>query len=387
MSHHWYFPFIDSYRILIFISVQMLIALTNIILMKRLEKFPKTSKQPKVSVLVPARNEEKTIAFCFDSLRTQTYPNYEIIVLDDNSEDRTGEILHQIKSEKLTIIKGKPLPEGWIGKSWACYQLSQMATGELLLFTDADTVFSPQTLSCAVSAFVATDADLITAVNRNQVKTFGEQITVPFIVWSVFTILPLAIAYLFPKTKSFSAANGKFMLFKREFYRKIGGHQAVKHSAVEDVELARITKAQGGKWRLFDASHLISSRMYYSFSEALEGFSKNYFALFGYKILIALFVWFWMGLITFHPISNLIKPIITHNFNNIFLCSAVSMLFTIILWLLTSIKFGLPLHIFLLYPIIVIVAIFIGIRSIYLAIINKLVWKGRVLKNIKIRWL
>ncbi|MEO0092393.1 MAG: glycosyltransferase family 2 protein [candidate division WOR-3 bacterium] len=387
MSNPWYFTFIDSYRVLIFISVQMLIALSNMILMKRLEKFPQTSKIPKVSVLIPARNEEKNIAFCINSLLNQTYSNYEIIVLNDNSDDKTGEILHQFQSEKVTVVEGKLLPEGWIGKSWACYQLSQIATGDLLLFTDADTVFKPETISNAVNAIVTTDADLITAVNKNQVKTLGEQITVPFIVWSIFTILPLAISYLFPRTKSLSAANGKFMLFKKEFYHKIGGHKTIKYSAVEDVELARLTKAQGGKWRIFDASCLVSSRMYYSFFEAIEGFSKNYFALFGYKILIALFVWFWIGLITFHPIINLIKPLIMQNSNSNIICPTISILLTIILWQLTSIKFALPKHLFLLYPIIVLVSIFIGIRSMYLTVTNKTVWKGRTLKNIKVRWL
>lgn len=387
MSSHWYLTFIDSWRILIFISVQVLIAITNIFLMKRLQKFPNTNKHPKVSILVPARNEERTIALCVESLLKQTYPNYEIIVLNDNSDDRTEEVLNNLNSPKLKVVEGRPLPEGWIGKSWACYQLSQIATGDLIFFTDADTIFKPETVSYAVNAIIATEADLITAVNKNQVKTFGEQITVPFIVWSIFTILPLAIAYLFQKSKCFSAANGKFMLFRKEFYQKIGGHETVKASAVEDVELARITKAQGGKWRLLDASHLITSRMYYNFSEAIEGFSKNYFALFSYKILIALFVWFWVGLITYHPIINLISTIIAHNIKSNSICSAASILLTIILWLMTSIKFSLPKHLCFLYSITVGISIFIGIRSMYLTIANKSVWKKRVLKKVKIRWL
>ena len=372
---------------MVFISVQLIIGITNLILMKRLDKFPKSNKHPKVSILLPARDEEKTIENCVNSLIEQDYDNLEIIVLNDNSVDRTDEILNSIKSERLRVIVGKPLPETWLGKSWACHQLALEASGDLFLFTDADTIYQPDTISKAVNAMEKEKTDLITAVNHNQVKSFGEQITIPFIVYSIFTILPLLVAYLFPKSKSFSAANGKFMLFRKEFYQKIGGHQTIKESAIEDVELARITKANGGKWRLFDVSNLITSRMYYGFSDCLQGFTKNYFALFGYKILVALFVWCWVGLITFYPLVVVIGSIITRGYNRGFVFAGVAIIETCVLWILTSIKFRFPWHQFLLYPITVLVSIFIGLRSMILTIVNKTSWKGRKLKSAPIRWI
>ena len=110
------------------------------ILMKRLGKFPKANQQPKVSILVPARNEEETIQDCINSLLKQDYANFELIVLNDNSNDRTEEILKSIQSSRLRIIEGKPLPESWIGKSWACHQLAAEATGEYIFPEDVGEV-------------------------------------------------------------------------------------------------------------------------------------------------------------------------------------------------------------------------------------------------------
>lgn len=372
---------------MIFIAVQGLIAIINAILMKKLEKFRRTDKKPKVSVLVPARNEERTIEKCIDSLINQSYDNLEIIVLNDNSVDKTVEILNKLKSEKLKVIEGKLLPEDWLGKSWACHQLSEMASGDFLLFTDADTEYKPETISCAVNAMVKENADLITAVHHNQVKTIGEKITVSFPVYCIFTILPLAIAYLLSRVEAFASGNGKFMMFKKEFYQKIGGHQAIRENIVEDVALARLTKKNGGKWRILDATNLISSRMYCNFTEALEGFTKNYFAIFGYKILLNVFIWMWIGLITFQPIVIFVTNLLRANYNSDFIYSVISVGITCFMWLLLAIKFRFPLHIFLLYPLTIAMAIFIGFRSMILTMTNRALWKGRRLKSAKVRWL
>ncbi len=321
---------VDALRIMVFIIVQMLIAISNALLMKRLNSFPKAKQRPKVSVLIPVRNEEKSIINCLHSLLMQNYDNYEIVVLNDNSSDNTDKILNSINDDKIKLIEGKPLPDDWIGKSWACFQLSKNAQGELLLFTDADTIYQPNTISCAVNALIATKADLITAVHCNQVKTFGEKITVPFPVYAIFTILPLTVAYLFPKSSPFSTANGKFMLFDKDFYEKIDGHRAVKQEIVEDIALAKLVKSRGGKWRIFDASTLIVSRMYENFADAINGFTKNYFAIFNYRILLSIFVWFWMGLITFYPIVGVFSALIRQNFNLNFIYNLVSIIIKIL---------------------------------------------------------
>jgi len=371
---------------MIFLAVQGLIAITNSILMKKLERFPKSSLKPKVSVLIPARNEEKSIEKCVTSLINQDYENLEIIVLNDNSSDKTSKILSKIKSDKIKVMEGKPLPEGWLGKSWACHQLSEMAEGDFLLFTDADTEYRPVTISCAVNAMIKEKTDLISAVNHNQVKTLGEKITVPFVTYSIFTILPLVVGYLLKRSQAFVSGNGKFMLFRKDFYKKIGGHQAIKEHIVEDVALARITKKHNGKWRMFDATNLITSRMYYDFSEALEGFTKNYFSLFDYRILLTIFIWIWMGIITFQPLVIMFSSLITANYGSSFVYSLISVVITIFMWLLLAIKFRYPLHIFLFYPLAIAMAIFIGFRSMILTMTNRALWKGRRLKSARVRW-
>ncbi|MBS4015624.1 MAG: glycosyltransferase [Candidatus Latescibacteria bacterium] len=378
---------INAFRLMLFILVQVVIAISNAILMKRIEKFTKVPAKPNVSVLIPARNEEKSIRECVNSLINQNYQNLEVIVLDDNSTDKTLQILQGIKSNRLRIIQGKPLPDGWVGKSWACQQLSESASGDLLFFTDADTIFDKKTLTHAISAMQSSQADLISAIHKNEVKTLGEKITIPFIVWSIFTILPLAAAYILKRSKALCAANGKFMLLRKEVYRKIGGHAAVKDNAIEDVALAKLVKAKGGKWRMFDASNLSSARMYHSFTEAMQGFTKNFFALFGYKILIALFVWTWIGIITYLPLARTGLGLINNNFDAEFLYSVISVTATCFLWVLMSVKFKFPLHQFLFYPITITVSIFIGLRSMIMTIANRTVWKGRRLKSAKVRWL
>ncbi len=377
--------FVDSLRVMIFLLVQVLIALTNILLMKRLGKFPKANRQPKVSILVPARNEEETIQDCINSLLKQDYANFELIVLNDNSNDRTEEILNSIQSNRLRIIKGKTLPESWIGKSWACHQLAAEATGEYLLFTDADTIHHPTTLTKTIDAMETRNIDLLTANIRNKTITFGEMITIPFPAWSIFTILPLAVAYALPKSTAFSAANGKFMLFRKKVYEQIGGHQVIRNNAVEDIELAKLIKKKGFKWRLIDASNLVSCRMYHNFSEAVQGFTKNYFALFGYKILVALFVWVWLTIITWHPIIAVLNHLQNSSFNNPFWYAIISIIASSFLWFLTSLKFGFPLYLFLFYPLIFTTSIFIGFRSIIMTITGRSVWKDRRLKKSKIR--
>ena len=126
----------------------LIIVISNIRLLKVLGKYPKPSSFPKISVLVPARNEEGNIKDCLDSLLSQEYPDFQVIVLDDNSTDRTWEILSELakNNNKLSIIKGKPLPPGWFGKHWACHQLAENAEGDLILFTDADQIQKPYCL-------------------------------------------------------------------------------------------------------------------------------------------------------------------------------------------------------------------------------------------------
>ncbi len=280
-----------------------------------------TSEAPLVSILVPARNEAGNIARCVRSLLNQDYPNFELLVLDDNSEDATSSIVEMLGAptedpqRRLRLIKGEELPEGWLGKNFACYQLFEAAKGEFLLFTDADTSHSVNALSSAVAAMYVEDAQLITFFPLQQTLMLGERLAVPLLQIFTYGLLP---TFLVPRNPSpaFSAANGQFMLFTRKAYEHIGGHQAVRGVVLEDVVLGRRIKQAGFKLLLPDGRDAMTCRMYRSNGEVWRGFSKNLFAFFNFQlgwlvlflllnllIFVGPFFWLLLGFITQQPAS------------------------------------------------------------------------------------
>jgi len=221
---------------IIFLSVLLLIALSNLLVLRRLHRYGRPAQFPRLSVLVPARNEEANIGPCVRSLLAQDYPDFELLVLDDESGDQTAQVLASLATSdnRLRVLSGQPLPAGWLGKQWACHQLAQAASGELLLFTDADTRYHPQALSNAVAALLAERTDMLSAVLREEVVSWGERLVVPILVWSIFSFLPLGLAYRL-RLPAFTAANGQFLLFRRRAYEQIGGHAAVRQHTTEDL--------------------------------------------------------------------------------------------------------------------------------------------------------
>ncbi|MFZ0532564.1 MAG: glycosyltransferase, partial [Anaerolineales bacterium] len=206
-----------------FQAVVLIIILSNIILLHRPRHQYKPVNFPSVSILVPARDEEKSISKCIHSLLRQDYPNYEVIVLDDQSSDDTVTILKRIEIDypRLKVLSGSPPPEGFTGKNWACAQLAQNAQGDLLLFTDADTEFQPQALRKIVKAMVGEEADLLTGYPRQELGSWGERLLVPFFLWAVLCFTPLWLAYRL-KIPTLSTAVGQMMFFRREAYQKVG---------------------------------------------------------------------------------------------------------------------------------------------------------------------
>ncbi|MFI5359306.1 MAG: glycosyltransferase [Halanaerobiales bacterium] len=244
------------------LSYLLIVQFINFFSLRKLGHFPAVEDYPFVSILVPARNEERNIERCVRSLLQQDYPNYEILVLDDESEDRTWEILSNLArdNKKLHIFKGNPLPEDWIGKCWACHQLSQSARGEYLLFVDADTEHKPTMLRSIIDAAQFYQADLVTGFPHEEVGSFSELLTIPLINWGILSAIPMPLAFALPHP-ALSITVGQIMLFKRESYEQIGGHVAVKNHVCEDMALGRLIKAMGFRWRLVDAGQVSRCRM------------------------------------------------------------------------------------------------------------------------------
>ena len=206
---------------------------------------------PKVSVILPARNEQKYIEKCLDSLLKQDYSNYEIVAINDSSSDRTGEIIqkYSTKNSKIIFINAEAKPEGWTGKNWACYQGYIKSTGQLFLFTDADTTHSSSTISLAVNNLLAKELDALTAIPKILANDFWTKITLP-ILWTLSISRYSALKANDPKT-NVGYFFGCFFIITKKTYEAVGTHKAVKEEIVEDGALGRKVKEQGFKLRVF----------------------------------------------------------------------------------------------------------------------------------------
>ncbi len=233
------------FGIIAFLALVLVIAVINAIALTRLDNAPhipagySAESLPLLSVLVPARNEELNIGQCVESLLNQDYPDYEVLVLDDHSTDRTGQILSALAQDqpRLRVLTGQPLPQGWLGKNWACHQLAEASRGELILFLDADTTHSPKTLSQAASVLLSKELDMLTALPRQLVLSWGERMVVPVLYFCLMAFLPLPLAYRL-HLPVFSVAIGQFMLFRRAAYDQIGGYAAVRAHGTDDLALS-----------------------------------------------------------------------------------------------------------------------------------------------------
>jgi glycosyltransferase involved in cell wall biosynthesis len=210
-----------------------------------LESFDRTSvsRFPKVSVILPARNEGRYIARCLDSLLGQDYPNFEIIAINDSSTDGTGEIMKAYAANDLRVmhIDASPKPEGWTGKNWACYQGFLRARGELLIFTDADSKHLPSTMSLAVGHLMSENLEALTAVPRLICNDFWTKMTLPVLATFLHTrFSPIRVNDPNTKTGYFF---GSFFIITRSTYEAIGTHEGVKEELVEDGALGGKVKA------------------------------------------------------------------------------------------------------------------------------------------------
>jgi len=234
---------------------------------------------PLVSILVPARNEERSIRDCLESLLAQDYPNFELIVIDDRSDDLTGAIVESIASHdaRVRLVHGTPLPEGWVGKCWALDQGVKHARGEWLLFTDADTVHEPLATASAVYYARKRELGALSLLPHQVLKTLAERAFMPSIIWAIaFALGPIEDIHDASKVEN-ALFNGQYLIVRRDAYFGVGGHAAVKNEVAEDYELALAFKRDGRfPIALVGANGLVRTRMYRAASEIWDGFSKNF---------------------------------------------------------------------------------------------------------------
>jgi chlorobactene glucosyltransferase len=229
---------------------------------------------PLISVIIPARNEARNIERCVRSILAATYPNIEVIVVDDGSTDGTGDLVEGIGGG-VRLVRGVELPAGWFGKQWALVQGYRVARGDLLLFTDADTKHEPELIARAVTALTTERVDLFSVIPRQEMATFWERLIQP----QVFLALGARVGDLRrmnrTRTEWNAIANGQFLLVTRQSYEAVGTHEAVKHSVADDVMLAQTYVRHGRDIFVALAVEYMQTRMYGSLREILEGWTKN----------------------------------------------------------------------------------------------------------------
>jgi chlorobactene glucosyltransferase len=245
-----------------------------------------------ISILIPARNEALNLPPLLGKLLAQTYRPLEILVYDDDSADGTWEVLEAFASISQVIkpIKGKTLPNGWLGKNHACHRLSQEAHGDYFLFLDADVQPEPWLLEKAIAYAEANKLTLLSIFPSQQMNTLGEKLVVPLMQNTLVSLLALPLVKHSNKP-SLAAANGQFMFFERKAYQKLNPHAWVKNHPVEDIRIIRLFKKFHYPVATLLGNKSISCRMYSSYKQALQGFSKNYLSFFGNsKIVLILYL-------------------------------------------------------------------------------------------------
>ena len=374
--------------------------LINMRLLRRLKPTPSGEmgeiRIQDVSVLVPARNEERRIRDCLASLIAQEPPVREIILLDDRSTDQTAAIARELgfreeRGSRLRLLRGEELPEEWVGKNWACHQLSQAASIESghLIFTDADTTHSPVCVRTALAHAVSTRADLLSLWPDQITGTWSEKLVIPlgyllFMAFHPFPILswlqakPSRVArcgFSRKRLAFMGAANGQFLLFRRDSYRQLGGHEALRDHLVEDIAFGRRVAARTGEgMRLVNADgiDLLRCRMYAGFADLWEGFSKNLRPVFEESHHLFLLFGLVVGSLFLLPFCFAWK--ITPASPSVLTAVGLVLLMRLIL----TIRFRTSWLGFIAHPFGIALALLIALNSWRLCMRRGIVWKGRV---------
>ena len=235
---------------------------------------------PLVSVVIPARNEARNIERCLRSVLSADYPRLEVVVVDDGSTDGTGEIARAIavSNDSVRVIETAGLPEGWMGKQWACETGARATDGEIILFADADTTQSSDLVTRSVNAIMRRSADLFSVVGRQEMGSFWEKLVQPL----VFTIMSVRYGGTESITKSRfvtdKIANGQCLFVRRSAYEELGGHSLVKSHVADDMMMAQRFFARGKRVVLEEGLNQLSTRMYTTLDELIRGWGKNVFA-------------------------------------------------------------------------------------------------------------
>ncbi|MCL0031859.1 glycosyltransferase [Dehalococcoidia bacterium] len=332
-----------------------------------------------VSVLVPARNEETKIGLSLAALVLQRYTPMEILVLDDDSGDNTLEIIGSFeqRDDRIRVIKGKELPEGWIGKNWACHQLFNEAKGNYLLFVDADTILAPGAITASVHQARSQSADLLTVMPKRMAGCVAEKLMYPFLDWFLFSWLPMRAAHK-RKNSYLSASFGQFMLFKKESYNKIGGHYSIWNNPLDDFSLGRMVKKSGLKWLLFSGAGSVDVLAGKGNVDAFMSISRSLFPAINYSFMIFMLLFSLLFGMCFIPISTIVgfDKLSSPGSEFVFI-SYISLSLIAISWVIVCKKFEHSIITVVFYPLCISLMFIAAWHSVIAYNLRLTTWKDR----------
>ncbi|PYQ27585.1 MAG: hypothetical protein DMF56_19590 [Acidobacteria bacterium] len=357
-----------TYAVLAFWVLAFARTIVNLLLAPRLYVRDPV-RTPKISVVIPARDEERTIEKTVRALLAQTYRELEIIVVNDRSTDATGEILANIEDARLVVVENSEPPHGWLGKPWALHQGSQHANGELLLFMDADVYYAPEAIAAAVAEIEDRGVPMITLLPFFEMHGFWENIAMPNLAMFAFTLMPL---WLVNRTRiaALGLGGGTGNLVRRADYDACGGHEALRGAVVDDVGLARLFRLRGRRTEVILADDLVSIRMYHGLGEIVRGFTKNGFAIVGRNYFVAILALLFGFFISLLPYGLALTSDFTSVATVILITLTRLVLFVVLGYGAINALFG--------HPLMIAVWSWIMLRSIWLTGIRREIeWRGR----------
>ena len=357
-----------NFIILLIWVVSLVRTLLNLAVIRRLRAGVYTSG-PFVSVIVPARDEERSIERTVRSLLAQTWESMELIVVNDRSTDSTGRILAAIDDSRLRVINGEEPPPGWLGKPHALHQGALQARGEILLFVDADIQYEPDAVAAAVDHLRRSKARMITLLPHLEMHGFWENVAMPQLTLTAFTFLPTWLSNLttYPRL---GIGGGTGNLVWRDSYERAGGHAALKDAVIDDVGLARLLRRSGLRTEVVRSSTQVSVRMYHGLREIVDGFTKNTFAVFGRNYLVA-------SVLTILGLMVNVWPYIAALTGDVIAIATVGVITLTRLILFAALRYSLLAALFA-HPLCMLVWTWIIVRSMWITGVRKrLMWRGR----------
>jgi glycosyltransferase involved in cell wall biosynthesis len=357
--------------------------LLNLALVPRL-KPRQLEREPFVSIIIPARNEERAIGRTVRALLAQTYGNLELIVVDDQSSDGTAAAVAEIAATdpRLTVVRGETPPAGWLGKPWALHQGSLRAKGELFFFIDADVVYAPEALAAAVAHMQRGPAVLLTLFPNFEMQGFWENVAMPQFAFAAFALMP---SWLANRTTRpwLGIGGGVGNLVKRDAYAAADGHAALHQAVIDDVALARLVRAAGGRTEVVRAEELVSIRMYHGGRSIVEGMTKNMYTAIGRSLWIVPPFVVVIATINLLPYALLISAIL-HSLRGAPVttaewlgCTAVALLTLLRVILFASVRYPIANALFL-HPLMIVFSLWVYVRSAWrTGVRGQVQWRGR----------